>query len=131
MSAMNDYLEVAFLNHFLRNVSTTAPAAVYVGLFTADPTDTGTGSTELTGNAYARQQATFAAPVSPGGTCTTSADMTFPQATGSWGTVSHFGIFDASSGGNMLFYGAWTTPKTIATGDVFKVSAGSLTVTAA
>lgn len=131
MSAMTDYLEARFLNHFLRATASTAPTAVYVGLFTADPTDTAAAATEISGNAYARQQATFAAPSSPGGTCSTNADISFPQATGSWGTITHFAIFDASTAGNALFTGAFSASKAIATGDVFKIASGNLTVTAA
>ena len=62
---------------------------------------------------------------------TTSADINFPQATGSWGTVTHIGIWDASSSGNMLYYTALDASKTIATGDILKIAAGSLTVTLA
>jgi hypothetical protein len=99
-----------------------------VGLFTSDPTDAGTG-TEVSGNAYTRKSATFAAPSN--GVSVTSADIQFDQATGSWGTIGWFGILDASTSGNLLYHGALTTSKTIDTGDVFKIAAGSLTVTLA
>lgn len=128
MSAMSNYLENALVNATLRNTSYTSPAAVYVALFTTDPTDAGSG-TEVSGGSYARQAATFGAPSN--GASTTSADISFPQATGSWGTVTHFGVYDASSTGNLLYHGALTASKTIETGDIFKIASGSLTVTLA
>lgn len=128
MAAFSNYLENALINGTLRATTYTAPATVYVGLFTSDPTDAGSG-TEVSGNAYARQAATFAAPSN--GAASTNADVQFPQATGNWGTVTHFAIFDALTTGNMMYHGALTTSKTIETGDVFKIATGSLTVTLA
>tara|TARA_R100000329_G_C7616849_1_gene219063 strand:- start:2344 stop:2730 length:387 start_codon:yes stop_codon:yes gene_type:complete len=128
MSEMSNYLENALINHTLRNSALSAPSAVYVSLHTANPDEDASGS-ELSGSAYARQAATFAAPSN--GVSTTSADINFPQATGSWGTVSHIGIWDASSSGNMYYYTALDASKTIATGDILKIAAGSLTVTLA
>lgn len=128
MAAFSNYLENALINGTLRATTYTAPTTVYVGLFTSDPTDAGSG-TEVSGNAYARQSATFAAPSN--GAATTNADIQFPQATGNWGTVTHFAIFDALTTGNMMYHGALTTSKTIETGDVFKIATGSLTVTLA
>jgi hypothetical protein len=128
MAALSNYLENALINGTLRATSYTAPTTVYVGLFTSDPTDAGTG-TEVSGNAYARQSATFAAPSN--GVSVTSADIQFPQATGNWGTVGWFGIFDALTTGNLMYHGALTASKTIETGDVFKIASGSLTVTLA
>ena len=99
-----------------------------MSLHTANPDEDASGS-ELSGSAYARQAATFAAPSN--GVSTTSGDINFPQATGSWGTVSHVGIWDASSSGNMLYYTALDASKAVASGDVLKIAAGSLTVTLA
>ena len=128
MAAFSNYLENALINGTLRATNYTAPTTVYVGLFTTDPTDAGTG-TEVSGNAYARQSATFAAPSD--GAASTNADVQFPQATGSWGTVTHFGIFDALTTGNLLYHGQLTISKTIDLGDVFKIDSGNLTVTLA
>lgn len=128
MTAMSNYLENALINATLRNTSYTSPSTVYVALFTSDPTDAGSG-TECSGGAYARQSATFGAPSN--GASSISADVEFPQATGSWGTITHFGIFDASSSGNLLYHGALTASKTIATGDVLKITSSNLTVTLA
>lgn len=128
MAAMSNYLENALINATLRNTAYTSPTTVYVGLFTTDPLDDGSG-TEVSGGSYARQSATFAAPSN--GAASTNADIQFPQATGNWGTVTHFAIFDALTSGNMLYHGALTASKTIETGDVFKIATGNLTVTLA
>lgn len=125
---MSDYLESAILNHVLRNTSYTSPTTVYIGLSTASMNDDASG-TELSGSGYARQSIAFDAPSS--GACTNSADVDFPVATGSWGTVTHYGIWDASSSGNMLAHGALTTSKTIASGDILRVGSGQVTITAA
>jgi len=128
MAALSNYLENALINATLRNTTYTSPAVVYVGLFITDPTDAGSG-TEVSGGSYARQTATFGAPSD--GASTTSADITFPTCTDDWGTVAFFGIYDASTSGNLLYYGALNNSKTIETGDILKIEAGNLTVTLA
>jgi len=129
MSAISNYLENALINATLRNTTFTSPTTVYAALFTTDPTDAGSG-TECTGSGYARKAITFAAP-SNGVTTNSAAACEFDQATGSWGTITHFGIFDALTSGNLLYHGALTTSKTIASGDVFKFATSSVTVTLA
>lgn len=128
MSEMSNYLENALVNATLRNTSYTSPATVYVALHTADPTDAGTGA-EVSGGSYARTSATFGAPSD--GSSTTTADITFPTATASWGTVTHIGIWDASTSGNLLYHTPLDTSKAIDSGDVFKILTGNLTVTLA
>ena len=128
MAALSNYLENALINATLRNTSYTSPATVYVGLFLSDPTDAGSG-TEVSGGSYAREAMAFDAPSN--GASVNSAAVEFNQATGDWGTIPYFAIFDASTSGNMLYHGALTTSKTIETGDVFKFAAGSVTVTLA
>lgn len=125
-NGFSDYLENAILNATLRGVAYTSPAKVYVALFTSDPTDAATG-TEVSGGAYARQAITFGVPSA--GTCSNSADVLFPIATAAWGTVTHIGIFDAESGGNLLYSAALTTSKTIAADDQLKLATGAVTVT--
>ena len=129
MSAISNYLENALINATLRNTTYTSPTTVYAALFTSDPTDAGSG-TEVSGGSYARKAITFAAP-SDGVTTNSAAACEFDQATGSWGTITHFAIFDALTTGNMLYYGALTTSKTIASGDVFKFATSSVSVTLA
>ena len=128
MAEMSNYLENALINATLRNTGYTSPTTVYLALYTTDPTDADTGD-EVTGNGYARQSITFGAPSN--GVSTNSAAIEFPQATGSWGTVAYIGIRDASTTGNLLYHTALDASKTIATGDVFKVAIGSLSVTLA
>ena len=113
----------------------TAPSTLYVGLFTAEPSEAG-GGTEVSGNGYARQSVTMTVS----GTNPTEADndaaVEFPEATGSQGTVTHAGVFDALTGGNVLAYATLTdpndfstaNPKAIGTGDIFRISAGNLKI---
>ena len=128
MAEFSNYLENALINAVLRNTSYTSPTTVYVALFTSDPTDAGTG-TEVSGGSYARTSVTFGSPSN--GVTTNSADVTFPTATASWGTVSHIGIYDASTSGNLLFHTPLDVSKTIDSGDIFKISSGNLSVTLA
>jgi hypothetical protein len=128
MAEMSNYLENALINGTLRATSYTAPTTVYVALYTSDPTDADTG-TECSGTSYVRQSVTFGAPSN--GVSTNSAAVEFPQAGGSWGTISFIGLRDASTAGNLLYHTALDTSKTIATGDVFRIAIGSLSVTLA
>lgn len=127
MSAMSDYLELKFLDHFTGTASTSAPSAVYIGLSTGSLADDNSG-TELSGSGYTRKVIAFASASS--GSIANNSAVEFPTATGSWGTVSHFGIYDASSSGNLLFHGAFSASKAIASGDILKVASGSLTISA-
>lgn len=104
---------------------------VYVGLFTAAPTDAG-GGTEVTGGSYARKSTAAAdwnaASGNPASASNANA-ITFVTATGSWGTVTHFGLFDAATTGNLLRWAALTASKTIGSGDTASFAAGALTIT--
>jgi hypothetical protein len=124
MAELSNFLENKLLDHVLRNVSYTSPTTVFVGLFTADPTDAGTG-TEVSGGSYARQ--ILSVTTATGGIVTSSADVTFPQCTASWGTVSHIGLLDALSSGNLLMHTPLTTSRLIESGDILKISTGNLT----
>lgn len=128
MSEMSNYLENALINVTLRATAFTAPTTIYVALYTTDPTDADTG-TEVSGGSYARQSVTFAAPSN--GVSASSATITFPTATASWGTVTHIGLRDASTAGNLLYHTPLDASKTIGSGDVFQITSGSLTVTLA
>jgi hypothetical protein len=128
MSAMSDYLENEILDHILGTGAYTMPTTVYVGLSTGSFNDDNSG-TELSGSGYARQSIAFGAASS--GTASNSGAVDFPAATGSWGTVSHFGIFDASTGGNLLIHGALTASKAVATGDILRIATGDMDITAA
>ena len=130
MANMSDYLEVALLNETLNGVAFTAVNNPYISLHTADPTDAGTG-TEVTGGSYARAASSFATASGTGGSVVTDTVATFPTATANWGTVGWIGLWDAASGGNMLYHTALDAPKTIDSGDIFKITAGNLSVTLA
>ena len=128
MAEMSNYLENALINATLRNTSYTSPAAVYIGLYTSDPTDANTG-TEVSGGSYTRTAVTMGAPSN--GVSTNTAAVEFPQASGSGGTVGWIGILDATSSGNLLYHTALDTSKTISSGDIFKIAIGGLSVTLA
>jgi hypothetical protein len=128
MSEMSNYLENALVNATLRNTTYTSPAAVYAALFTTDPTDAGSG-TEVSGGSYTRTAITFGSPSN--GVTTNSADVTFPTCTAAWGTVTHMGIYDASTSGNLLYHTPLDASKTVDSGDIFKISSGNLSVTLA
>ena len=128
MAEFSNFLENALINAVLRNTTYTSPATVYVSLYTSDPTDADSG-TEVSGGSYARTAVTMGAPSN--GVSTNSADVTFPTATASWGTVTHIGIHDASTSGNLLFHTPLDTAKTIDSGDIFKITTGNLSVTLA
>jgi hypothetical protein len=124
MSFSNTF-ETRVLTWVFTNSSATRPTAWYVALFTSAPNDAG-GGTEVSGGAYARQSVTFSVS---GNTATNSGAIEYPTATAGYGTVTHVGIFDASSGGNLIAYAALTASKTIDTGDVLRLPAGDLDVT--
>lgn len=128
MSDLSDYAENKILN-LLRNVAWSEFPA-YVGLFTAAPSDSG-GGTELSGDGYARELADLAEAVGVGGSTSNNGAITFTTATGAWGTITHIGIFDGLSGGNLIMWVAITVEKTIADGDTFKINIGDLVLTIA
>ena len=128
MSEMSNYLENALINVTLRATSYTAPTTVYLALYTTDPTDADTG-TEVTGGSYVRQAITFSAP-SNGATSNSSA-IEFPQCTADWGIITHVGIRDAVTSGNLLYHTPLDASKTISNGDIFKITSSNLSVTLA
>ena len=136
MSAISDYLENELIKHLFRTGSFTKPTGLYLALFTVAPSDSG-GGTEVTGGAYARQQrdpldANWDATSGTDGKTANTAVVTFPAPTANWGTIVAFGLFDAVTGGNLLFTAALTLDKTVNNGDdAPSFPAGSLTFTLA
>lgn len=142
MSAMSDYLENALVDQLFRGQSAPTTSTLYVGLLTAAPSDSG-GGTEVSGNSYARVSvasslANWAGTQGAGTTVASSGTsgqtsnnnaVTFPTPAGTWGTVTHFGIWDAATNGNLLFYGTLTIAKTINQADTVTFPAGSLSIT--
>ena len=127
----SDFLENELLDHVLGNAAWSAPATVYIALYTAAPSDSG-GGTEVTGGSYARKAVTNNAtnwPAASGGAKANGTTITFVTATADWGTVVAFGIFDASSGGNLLYWADLTASKTVDSGDTAEFPVGNLDVT--
>lgn len=133
MPALSDYLEAALLD-FLANGSALSPPDIYVALYTDDPTDADVG-TEVSGGSYARVQVnangggapqwSLAAADGIGYKVQNAEVITFPTATAPWGTITHIGLRDAASGGNLLYHGELDESKTIGTGDTFQALAGT------
>jgi len=143
MAAMSDYLRGQVLTHIFRDGTFSKPTTLAIALLTtaADANDTGEFSTS-TGNevpnsgSYARQtldpdDANWAA-ISSGATSNLS-DITFPTASGSWGTIVAVAITDSATydAGNLLFYGTLSVSKTVTSGDTFTFSTNDLDVTLA
>jgi hypothetical protein len=139
---MSDYLENKLVDQLFRGQSAPTTTTLYVGLLTAAPSDTG-GGTEVSGGSYARVAVTSSlanwagtqaaastvASSGTGGQTSNNAAITFTTPTASWGTVTHFGIYDAASSGNLMFWGALTISKTINQADTVTFPAASLSVT--
>lgn len=131
MAGKSDYLENKVLDHLFGRTTYTAPATLYIALFTAPPTDAG-GGTEVAGGSYARAAVTNDVanwPNAVAGSKTHANAIAFAQASAGWGTITHAGVFDALSGGNLLFWGALQAPKTVQSGDQFSFTVGSLIFT--
>ena len=129
MGSFSDYWEVKLLDLTTGKAGVSTPT-VFIGLSTADPLDDASGLAEPSGNGYTRVEtsgATWNSAAS--GATDNAADMTFPEASGAWGTITHFALFDAVSGGNMIGHGSLSTPKTIDNGDTAKFSSGDLDIT--
>jgi hypothetical protein len=142
MAAMTDFLENKVVDHLFRGVS-YQPVALHIGLFTTNPTDS-TAGTEVSGGSYARVSvapttANWAATNAAGSTAATSsgttgttsnnATITFPAPSANWGAITGFGIFDAASSGNLLFYGALNANKNVNNGDAAPYfAAGQLSI---
>jgi hypothetical protein len=124
--SFTDFLENKILDHLFIGSVYTRPTNLYVALFTATPGEAAPG-TEVSGAGYARvlfNNWTAAAS----GSVSNNADISFPDAEASWGTVTGFGIFDSASGGNLLLYGDLETSKAIASGDSVQFASGNLIV---
>lgn len=123
--SFSNYLETKVLDHVFGGTAYTAPSTLYVALFTSDPGD-GDSGTEVSGGGYTRQTVTF---TTSGATTSNDSAVEYATATANYGTVSHIGIYDASSAGNLLAHASLTSSKTIETGDVFRIPAGDLDIT--
>lgn len=139
---MSDYLENKMVDQLFRGQTAPTTSTLYVALLTAAPSDSG-GGTEVSGGSYARVAVTsslanWAGTQSAGSTTASSGTggqtsnniaITFPTPSATWGTATHFGIYDASTGGNLLFHGALSISKTINESDTVTFPVGTLSVT--
>jgi hypothetical protein len=126
MAAKSDYLENKLLDHVLKVAAFTVPPNVYVALYTAAPSDSG-GGTEVSGGSYARQTSTWTAAAA--GATSNSASINFPNMPAV--TVTHLGLFDAVTAGNLLYHGALTSPQVVAAGNTFTFAIGEIDITEA
>ena len=124
--SFSNYLETKVLDHVFGATAYTAPSTLYLSLHTANPDEDGSGAEVSTsGTAYARQAVAF---TTSGNTTSNTAAVEYPTATSNFGTVTHVGVYDAATSGNLLCYATLTSSKTIETGDVFRVPAGDLDI---
>lgn len=133
MGSFSDYLENEVLDHIFKVGAYTQPTNIFIALLNTTPDDADTGTTvssahEVSGGSYARVTCNTWDAASGGATANTGA-ITFAEATADWGTVTHFAILDHASTGNLLAWGALTTPKAVGTGDTASFAAGDLDVT--
>jgi hypothetical protein len=130
MAALSDFSEKLVLDWLMTNGTATRPTAWYVALYTAAPSDSG-GGTEVSGNGYAREAVAFAAASTPAGTTSNTGVVSFTASGGSWGTITHIGIFDADTSGNLLWHGGLTAPKAVGDGDTIEFAIGNINLTVA
>ena len=130
MAALSDHAENLLLNFLMTTGTATRPTNWYLALFTAAPNDAG-GGTECSGNGYSRQTVAWDAASGTGGTTSNSGTVTFTASGGNFGNVTHIGIFDASSGGNLIWHGAMAAAKQVNSGDSIQFATGSIDLTIA
>jgi hypothetical protein len=127
MSALSDHAENLLLDWLMTNGAASRPTTWYVALFTAAPNDAG-GGTEVSTGGYARQSATFTVT---GDTASNSNLIEYTAGGASFGTVTHIGVFDALTTGNLLWHGAMTASKLVEDGDKLEFSVGNIDLTLA
>ena len=134
MAGFTNYLEDKVIGHLFGATAYTAPTTWYAGLQTAAPADDAAG-TEVSGGAYARQSVAWTIATSGTAQASNTAALEWPAATTNWGTVTHAGIYDAVSGGNLVAFEtlpetdfSTANPKLVNTGDIFKIDAGNLKI---
>lgn len=120
---ISDYLEDVLLDHCLGTTIYTMASTVYCALFESSPGDDDSG-TECSGTDYARKVATFTD--ASGGSCSNTTNITFTEAGGAWGTITHIGLYDHISTGNLLWWGTLDASKDVDKGDTFKINKNDL-----
>ena len=131
MSAFSNYLEDQ-ITGWIAGTSMTAPTATFVQLYNGDPTDTGSSGTALFSRVTVASGAgSWTRGTGGAGTITNASAITITSSATATASATHFGVFTSATGGDMLFYGALTTSKSIAVGDEVKFNASALTLTVA
>lgn len=131
MGSFGNYAENKILELLVGKTAFSTPTA-YIAASTADPTDDASGIAEPSGNGYARVSTAGGDWNSAsGGSITNANAISFPESSGSWGTITHLAIYDAATNGNMIAHGALDSSQAIATGEILRVPAGSFTMTSA
>ena len=130
MAALSDHAENLLLNWLMTTGTATRPTQWFVALFSSAPNDAG-GGTEISGNGYSRQSVSWDTASGTGGTTANSGAVSFTASGSGFGTVTHIGIFDASTSGNLLWHGAMDTAKSVASGDVLQFAVGAIDLTIA
>lgn len=129
MGSFSDFWENEVLDHIFGKGVYTPPTNIFVALSTADPTDSGGSIAEPAGGSYARKSTAPADwDAAASGALDNGNAITFVEATGDWGTITHFALFDALSAGNMLAHGALSASKAIDNGDTASFAVGDLDV---
>lgn len=127
MGTLSDYAENKLIDHAMKTASFTVPTNIYVALSTADPTKDGSGIAEPVGNNYARKLINNWDAAASRATENTD-EIEMNEASGNWGTIAHWALFDAITGGNMLVYGSFTSPKTITSGVNSRIPVGDIDI---
>ena len=126
MANINTFTENLVLTWAMTASAATRPTTWYLGLFTVTPTAAG-GGTELSGNGYSRQSITFG--TASGGVISNTNSITFgPDTTADWGAIAYCAVMDASTAGNMLWFGSLTASRTLAVGDTMTFAAAALSL---
>lgn len=128
MSSFSDFYEGAVLDHIFGLSAALAQPTVYLAVSTADPTEDGSGLTEPVGNGYARVATAPADWQRTANVVSNATQIALPEATGAWGTITHFALMDAATGGNMLLYATMTEAKAIAANETLRFPAGNIDV---
>ena len=141
MSQFSNYTEEKIIETTLRGAAFPVPSGTFLALFTADPTDANVTANEVqlaAWGAYARQNAAGGGAISTGwatpanGVTTNANVLTFAANNGAGSvTVTHMGIYDALTGGNLLYHAQLVSPKTLLVGDVLSFGVAAITVTVA
>lgn len=130
MAGFSTHLAQALINHVFRGQAYTPTGSTYLALFVADPTDNNITANELTAGWYVRKAITsWTAPIGAGVMTSNSNQVTFEAVTGGAATVTHWGLYDAATTGNLLASGAWATPKVLNVDDIFAVNPNDLKLT--